>query len=321
MRFRPARQLAVSVVALALTAAVLPMGSAVAAPGTGWKVGDCFAKADVWDDVVDLSSKVDCAKPHQVQVFGGTGLPASITSKFTFAQLHDESNKAALDALVAFSHQTCSPTRIAPNMWPGRGTAVAKALVPPASTVGGGVLPAVAGAGFGWVFPDEKSFAAGDKSMLCVLFVPTGKPGSVPDTMGQLKGDARLLGTSRVLPTMRVCYTYDYSTEKYATGSCSLPHKDELLAYFAGRLPVAYADMTDAQWAPFDSQCDAIADALVGANRKDLRGFVDLTQDPAPGSLVYLQCYVSRSKGADGKSPDLPGGTVVGLGKKPLKSV
>ncbi len=320
MRIHPAGRLAAAVAVLALTAAVIPIGSATAAPRAGWKVGDCFAKADVWGDVVDLTSKVDCAKPHQVQVFGGAALPEAITSKYSFAQLHDENNKAALDALVAFSHKVCAPADIAPRMWPGKGAALAKALKPPASTVAGGALPAVAGAGFGWVFPDEKSFAAGDKSMLCVLYLPTGEVGSVPDTMGEMKGDARLLATSRALPTMRTCFTYDKAADQYATGSCALPHKDELLAYFAGRLPVAYADMTDAQWAPLDKQCDAIVDALVGADRKDLRAFVDAAQSDA-GSLIYFQCYASKPTAADGTTPNLPGGTLVGLGKKPLKSV
>ncbi len=314
------RRATVTAAVLALTVAMFPVGSVAAAPSASWKVGDCFAKANVWDDIVDLNSKVDCAKPHQVQVFGGAALPASITSKYTFAQLHDENNKVALDALVAFSQKICAPADVAPRMWPGKGAALAKALKPPASTVTGGALPAVAGAGFGWVFPDEKSFAAGDKSMLCVLYMPTGEVGSVPDTMGQLKGDARLLATSRTLPTMRTCFTYDQAADQYATGSCALPHKDEMLAYFAGRLPVAYADMTDAQWAPLDKQCDAIVDALVGADRKDLRAFVDAAQNTAPGSLIYFQCYASKPTAADGITPNLPGGTLVGLGKKPLKT-
>ena len=305
----------VTAAVLALTVAVLPVGSATAAPGSGWKVGECFAKADVDKDLVDLASAIACARPHAVQVLGGAALPQEF-AEYSYAQLRDQKDTKLRARLLKFSEQICSGTQIAPGIWPKQGAAVAKALSGLAATTGGGILPAVPeGINFGWVFPDAKSFAAGDKSMLCVLY-----PLPVEGKTATLTGNAQLLGSSQALPKMRVCYTYDQATDQYALGSCALAHKDELLAYFAGRLPVAYDDMTDEQWAPLDKQCDAIVDALVGADRKDLRGYVDAAQTAAAGSLIYIQCYASKPKAADGTTPNLPGGTVVGLGKKPLKS-
>lgn len=316
MPMRSLARWAAGTAVLALTVGFLPLTPSVAAPA-GWKPGDCFAKANVFDDVVELSSKVDCSRPHQVQVMGGAALPAGLAA-LPLADLHDDSNTAVLDALVAFSHRACSPAKIAPNMWPGKGAAVAKALRPAASVTGGGVLPGLrAGTNFGWVFPDAKSFAAGDRSLICVLYSPKGAIGTPQETMGTLRGDARLLATSRPLPTMRACLLYD-AEGLGQPSSCAKPHSDEVMAFFAARLPADYADMTDAQWAPLDDQCRGVVDALVGAARTDLRAYVDAPARPDAGTLVYLSCYVQRAKALDGSYPLLPAGTVVGLGKKPL---
>ncbi len=301
---------------LALTLGALPLTPSTAAPA-GWTPGDCFAKANVFDDVVELNSKVDCARPHQVQVMGGAALPASLAA-LPLAELQDDSNTAVFDALVAFSNRVCSPTKTAPNMWPGKGAAMAKALRPPASVTGGGVLPALrAGVNFGWVFPDAESFAAGDKSLICVLYSPRGAIGTPQETMGMLRGDARLLATSRTLPTMRGCFLYDEAGLSQPS-SCAKPHDDEAMAFFAARLPADYADMTDTQWAPFDDQCRGVVEALVGAARTDLRAYVDASATQEAGTLVYLTCYAQRVKASDGSYPLFPAGTIVGLGKKPL---
>jgi hypothetical protein len=203
-------------------------------------------------------------------------------------------------------------------MWPGKGAAVAAALTAPASETGGGVLPGLRGVpNFGWVFPDAASFEAGDRSLICVLYQPKGQTTTSLGTMGLLRGDARLLAGTRTLPTMRWCWSY--TADGFLKNvSCAKPHNDELMASFATRMPADYADMTDAQWAPLDAQCKGIVEALVGAARPDLRAYVDAPSQPAEGTLVYLQCAVQRQKAADGSYPLLPGGTVVGLGKKPL---
>ncbi|MDQ5974148.1 MAG: Septum formation [Actinomycetota bacterium] len=302
--------------ALALTLTALPLTQSAAAPAA-WKPGDCFARASVFDDVVELGSKVNCARPHRVQIIGGAALPASLAA-LPLAELKDDANTAVLDQLVAFSHEVCSPAKTAPNIWPGKGAAVAAALRPAASVTGGGVLPGLRGTtNFGWLFPDAKSFEAGDRSLICVLYAPKGQVGSPQESMGTMRGDARLLATSRPLPTMRTCVLYD--AEGFGQpSSCAKPHGDELMAFFAARLPANYADMTDAQWAPYDDQCRGVVEALVGAARPDLRAYVDASARPDAGTLVYLSCYVQRQKAADGSYPLLPGGTVVGLGKKPL---
>ncbi len=279
----------------------------------GWRVGECFATADVSNDLVDLDSAIACAKPHAVQVIGGAALPPGLAAR-TYAQLRDRDDARLRAQLAAFSEETCSGQRTAAGIWPKQGAAIARVLTGLAATTGGGVLPALPESfNYGWAFPDEQSFAAGNRSMLCVIY-----PLPAADERATLTGNAQWLGSRRTLATMRVCAAFDAATESHAQVSCAEPHQDEQVAYFAGRLPVAYADMTDAQWHPFDMQCDAIVDALVGADRTDLRAYGDALPTSAANALVYIPCYVSRTRLADGTKPNLPPGTVVGLGTRPL---
>lgn len=306
-----------SVIALAI--AVVPVGSANAAPGDGWNIGDCFAKADVDNDIIELGSAVACAKPHAVQILGGASLPSSLT-RYTYKQLRDQGNTSIRASLTKFSEQTCSGERIAGGIWPAQGAAVAKALTGLARNAAGGVLPGLSGAGIanGWVFPDAAAFRAGDRSMICVMYKqkpPVDAPASASTV---LTGDAQLLGTSRTLPKLRACFAYDPSDKTSSDVSCARAHTDELIAHFLAKLPVAVADMTDAQWAVLDKQCDAIVDALVGANRSDLRSAVNAEPGTKPKTPTFIPCYVSRPTSSDGTVPNLPAGTVVGLGKKAL---
>ena len=320
MRTRSAGRIAAGIAALALTVAVLPVGSATAAPSTGWKVGDCFAKANVDKDLVELPSKVDCAKPHAVQVVGGAALPSRF-AKYSLAQMLDQKDIKLRAELVKFSEQICSGTKTASGIWPKQGAAVAKALTGLAATTGGGILPGLKESlNFGWVFPDAGAFNAGDRSMICVIYPLDPNTGKYVANAKGLKGDFRLLSTSRTLPTMRACFGFDANGENYAAVSCALPHGDELIANFVGKLPAAVADMTDEQWEPFDRQCYAILDALVGSKRSDLQVVANPGPETAVNALVYIPCFVGQVTAADGTRPNLPGGTVVGLGKKPLKT-
>lgn len=320
MRMNSPSRWAASIAVLVLAVAVIPTGSVLAAPSTAWKVGSCFATAEVENDLVDLSSDVPCANPHAVQVIGGTTL-APIFAQYSLAQLRDQKDTGLRAALAEFGHQICSGKVTAPGVWPKQGQAIAKVLTGLAATTGGGVLPGLKqNLNFGWVFPDAAAFNAGDRSMICVIYSPDPEKGAGVAAAKGLRGNAQLLGTTSTLPTMRSCSKLDASGKNNIDVPCSKPHIDELIAHFVGKLPVDVPNMTDAQWAPYDAQCKAIMDVLVGAKRTDLKVVANPPETAKANTLIYMPCFVSHLASADGKRPNLPGGTLVGLGNKPLKS-
>jgi hypothetical protein len=292
-----------------LGALVAPPAAQAAEPR--WKVGDCYSRADVAKDMVDLASKVDCAKSHVVQVIGGAVLPAAFSS-LTYAELVDQKATERRKALTAFAEKTCLPAKTAPGIWPKQGAQIAKALRPPASTTGGGVLPgqSLGELTSGWAFPAKSQFDAGDKSLMCVILAA----GTSTGPMLSFSGDVRQLGNRNAPLAIRSCANVD-SSSNLVDVPCSQPHDQEGLAGFVVRLPAKPADMTDAQWAPLDAQCKRIIEALVGAKRSDLMPYADAPANATPGALVYGYCSVQRTPGADGKAVKLPAGTVVGLGK------
>ncbi|MDO9486600.1 MAG: septum formation family protein [Actinomycetota bacterium] len=309
-----------SVASIAVALACVPAASSFAAPAPGVKLAACYATADVENDMVLLSSEVACEAPHAVQVIGGAALPATF-SGFSLAQLLDQKNTNVRAALTELSEQICSGTVTAPVIWPKQGAAMASALTGLAATTGGGVLPGLKQSlNFGWAFPDEAAFNAGDRSMLCLINSSDPKTGKYVASMKGLQGNVQLIGTGSTLATMRACSVYKSATKSYAASSCAKPHADELIAHFVGVLPADVAKMTAAQWAPFDAQCQAIMDVLVGAKRTDLKVVANPATALKGGVEIYVPCFVSRVTSADGTRPNLPAGTVVGLGKKPLKA-
>ena len=255
-----------------------------------------------------------------MQVVGGAALPASFAG-FSLTQLRDQSNTSLRKALGDFGDQACNGRLTAPGIWPVQGAAIASALTGSAATTAGGVLPGYnKGMNFGWVFPDAAAFDAGDRSMVCVVYVAQPKSdGSVAVPNG-MRGNLQDLGTKAVLPAMRDCSIYVAKTQKNVAVPCDKPHVDELVVHYAGRLPVDLDKMTDAQWVPFDAQCRALAEVLIGAKRKDLRIYADPAVGAKANASIYLPCFVSLPKAADGTHRKLPGGTVVGLGTQPLKA-
>ncbi|MDO8732571.1 MAG: septum formation family protein [Actinomycetota bacterium] len=320
MRLYFANRLASSIAVLALAVAVIPAGAALAAASPGWNVGSCFTTAEVQNDLVDLNSAVSCAKPHTVQVIGGAAL-SPVFAEYSLTQLRDQKDTGLRAALAEFGQKICSGTVTAAGIWPKQGAALAKVLTGFAATAAGGVLPGLKEhQNFGWVFPDTAAFNAGDRSMICVIYSPDQKKGAGVAAAKGLQGNAQLLGTTSTLPTMRSCSKLDGSGKNNIDISCSKPHVDELIAHFVGKLPADVSAMTDAQWVPYDAQCQAIMDVLVGAKRTDLRVRADPDGKAKANTLIYVPCFASRSKSADGKHPNLPGGTLVGLGNKPLKA-
>jgi hypothetical protein len=316
----PARRLTALTAMLALAFALLPTVSAAAAPVPIWKAGTCFTGAEIQGDLVVLSSAVSCDKPHTVQTIGGAPLSAMFAD-FTLTQLRDQTNKSLRAALAEFGDMTCSGKATAAGIWPRQGAAISSALTGLAATTGGGVLPGYnKGMNFGWVFPDTAAFNAGDRSMVCVIYAADAKLGPSVATQNGMQGDLRQLGTNATLPAMRDCSKLDATGKKNVTIPCSKPHVDELIAHYVAKLPADVASMTDAQWVPYDAQCQALMDVLVGAKRRDLSVVANPPTEAKADTVIYVPCFVSRAKLADGKRPNLPAGTVIGLGTKALKA-
>lgn len=316
-RFRAFALALVGPAALLLGAVVVPPASA-ATPTESWAVGQCFETADVGKDLLDTRTPVPCARPHAVQVVGGVALPASLTA-YSYAQLTDQSNEQLRAQLLAISDDACSGRRTAAAIWPRGGRAIANALIGPAASRSGGILPPMPGIASGWVFPDQATFDAGDRSLVCIIYKPIDAPGASNPATGTLTGNVRNLSTSRTLPQLRTCYRVSADGTKFPEVSCAKAHSDELLAFLAARLPANYAAMTARQWRPYDRECTRVSDALIGARRSDLRAYADAPTDTKAHQPVYLTCSVQIAGSTDDPTLMLPAGTVVGLGKKPLR--
>lgn len=282
--------------ALALTLLVAPPAQADSTP----KAGDCYAKADIDKDSLDIRSKIDCSEPHAVQVTYVGKLPGFLRNRSKVAL---GSTKGALYArYVRAGYGICSARNAISSIWPQKGRAVVAALGTSVSVVPSSNPPL----GSGWVLPDQSAWDKGVRSLICVTHLP-------PKTK-TWSGDLRPLETSEPLLDFRLCIDRDGEFQ-----SCAEPHFSEELLYWQvtgfpkGKQP------SDAQLAPYDAQCQAAAEVLIGAKRSDLRAtstFLGRGKNEYLGKdIAGLACSVERVDGAD-----LPGGTVVGLGSGSLSS-
>jgi hypothetical protein len=300
-----------------LSGGVVVQQASAATPTESWAVGQCFETADVGKDLLDTRTAVPCAQRHAVQVVGGVALPASLAD-YSYAQLTDQSNKQLRAQLLEISDDACSGRSTAAAIWPRGGRAIADALIGSAASTSGGILPPMPGIASGFVFPDQATFDAGDRSLVCIIYMPIEKPGAANPATGTLTGNVRDLSTSRTLPQLRTCYRVSADNTKFPEVSCAKPHSEELLAFLAARLPANYDKMTAAQWRPLDRECTQVSAALVGAKRSDLRAYVNAPAETKAGRPVYLTCYVQVAGASDNPTLMLPAGTVVGKGTRPL---
>ena len=196
-------------------------------------------------------------------------------------------------------------------------------------TVGGGPLPATF-AGFSLTQLKDQSNTTLRKALadlgdqICsgkvTVFSADSKSGGTTATVDAMHGNLQDLGTNATRASMRECSVYNAKTKLNATVSCAKPHDGELIAHYVARLPADFGSMTDAQWVPFDAQCKALMDALVGAKRSDLKAIANPSAKAKANTTIYIPCYVSHARSAHGTQPKLPGGTVIGLGTKQLKA-
>lgn len=314
------RRLRLTLIASLALALTSPMPLAQAA-SPGWKAGDCFAKSDVDADEVILSSRVDCSTPHTVQVTVGGRLPKALAS-MRYETLRNTKNASVRKALIKAGNSICSGSRVATSIWPAKGPALAKALPRDVARAPWGVWPyvplqpneATAEFGTGWVLPDKASFEAGSRDLLCIIY----RPGSMGDLT--FTGDLRTLETTALADGYRSCQA---GPNQDRSVPCSSPHTREVLFSFVTRkFPTVGAKdpITNEMYAPFDAICAKVGRILVGADRTDIEVLADLMSPTAKlGEQANVACSAYlKARNAAGERQDLPGGTVMGLGTKPL---
>lgn len=291
----PMIKVALACSALALTLLTVPPAQAATAP----KAGDCYAKADVDKDFLDTRSKVDCSQPHAVQVTYVGKLPGFLRNR---AKVAVGGPKSAFYArYVKAGYGICTGGKTASGIWPSKGKAVAAAL---GKNNLGFVPSSNPPLGYGWVLPDQAAWDRGVRVLVCIAHQKP-KPWT---------GNLQALETSNPLPDFRLCVDREGQFQ-----SCGAPHSTEDLFYWEVTGFPKGEDISADQRAPYDARCQAAADVLIGAKRADLRAKASLIgrdNNTFIGKEVAgLSCYVERTDGAD-----LPAGTVVGLGNRPLGS-
>jgi len=306
-RYVASAVMCLAAVAVAMLGGVETAGAAAA--NADWKVGDCYADANVDFDSVNLASKVPCSKTHDVQVIGGAPLPASLAAA-GLATLTSTSS-AVRPELVAFADKTCAPTAEAASVYPK----IAKKLqaLLGAHDVTDWVLPAAGR--MGWVLPDQAAFDAGAKDLVCIF-----EPVASATSSGE--GDILRLSTKDPLATLRVCRDFSADNSHTNNVSCQGAHDQELLFRISQDVtghPASVEDWTDADWAPYDKTCVELGKALVGSARADLivRSDADGTQPVSQGRRP-IDCVAYPTK----KTQKLPGtSTVTGAGTSKIAFV
>lgn len=290
--------------ALAMTLLTAPAAEAAAEP----KAAECYRDIATGGlpPFYDPDSGVACTLPHRGQVLSVGKLPASVVKKAN----GDLSRLRGMFIVPGshFGHQVCDARSAAPGIWPKAGKAVAAAL----GKNSAGFMPATRdtadGSARAWMLPDEEQWAAGVRTVACMQFFPSLT----------WAGDLRQLETSSPLLDFRDCRD---SEIRYT--SCAGPHTAEsLFAWAVTDFPKGDASkLSDSQWAAYDRRCQMAADALIGAKRKDLQARAETYSRESAGNgrnrtdVTWLLCTVRRST-----DKDLPAGTVVGLGSRPLGS-
>jgi hypothetical protein len=295
--------LAAAIAAFSATFAVAFAGVAGAAKPSpvSWKAGDCFSQASVDADEVTLTSKVPCTKAHEVQILHGVALPADLAQAGLATLTNPTSDEHA--QLVDFAHDTCTPSRDVGAVYPKVAKKLQRLIAE--HDIPGWAPPAPGNTG--WVLPEPASFEAGNKDLLCIFH-------AAQDPVNKTPGDVRKLATPAALGGFRICF--DFNAENTATeaASCAKVHDVESLLWVelpATGHPDSVIDWTDSDYSSFDSTCEDLGRALVGATRRDLKIRADTGDTPISehGTRLF-DCTAYPT--ADTRR--LPAGSIVGSG-------
>ena len=304
---RAHRAITTMIAASALAAAAVMVAPAAGAAEPEWKIGDCYATADVDADTVELTSKVACAQEHAVQVLAGAPLPRALATAELETLLDRDTSARA--RLLSFVRETCTPAAMAKQVYPKS----AKRLASLFDRYDVDEWMAPAAGSTGWVLPDADAFAAGATDLLCV---------HIPDAAvhGTTAGDLRRISTRDALPRLRLCADFRADGQGTEGVSCDDDHEIESLIWLSLDTTGAPADVRSwsaEDWKSYDEACRAFAVAVIGAKRSDVVVTADTRPDEAPErGTRFFNCRAYSQN----ETAAFPGGVIVtGAGSAPIR--
>lgn len=331
-------RLLATLVGLALATAACESGRPVARPAP-IKPGICVAdeSQDQGNVGPDLSSIVDCRRPHTYEVYDIIDLPAKALTGTSRQERIDNRDDLALPrelrddsrerrAFEEFAERRCARSLLRVTGYDG--VQLRRTSAPDAR-----VVPALRGINAPWytVMPEDE-WLSGRRQLLCSARFEDPdhtEPGRTP-VKPRVSADDRMILPSAAhdsLPVdFRQCRGYDNKRRQVAPVSCNEPHVDEALLTFeaTGVFGTKFVKSIERRPTPqkFDRFDEACADAFVWLlgpdyDTKALRGFGSVarrwTEKGKP-----VRCSVGPVKF---RTRDLPPGSLVGTGAKKINLI
>ncbi len=278
----------------------------------------------------DLSSVVDCGKPHAYEIYTIIDLPRETLSGSSARQDRiDNRDELALpselpddspqrEAFEKFAERSCATSL-------QRITGFYELKLGDATAEDAHVVPALRGVDALWytVMP-EKEWLEGRQQVVCSARFENPEdtePGRTP-ILRQASTDNRMLlskvGGTALPFELRQCRAYDEKRREVSATSCAVPHVDEALFYFDADAVFDKKFMTSIEKNPtpkkFNRLDDVCAEALpqiLGPDYdKALRGFGSVARRWTEANKP-VRCSVGPVKF---RTNDLPPGSLVGTG-------
>ena len=296
------------------------------------KPGVCVTSEtqDQGDLVPELSTIVDCDKPHIYEIYDIIQLPESALAGSTRQELIDNRDDLALpseltddseerQAFEAFAERECVTSL-------QRVTGYDELTLGKASAEDARIVPALRGVNAPWftVMP-EKEWLEGRREVVCSARFeePEHTESGRTPAKAQTSSDARMLVTrisDNKLPVeFRQCRAYDEARREVSAAPCAEPHVDEALFYFEadGVFDTKFITSIVKQPTPkkfdrLDKVCTDALPQILGRefDPKAMRGFGSVARRWTQENKT-VRCSVGR---VDFRKTDLPPGSLVASG-------
>ena len=334
------RRLLIALVGLALALAACESSTGPTDPAPQIKPGVCVADEamDQGDPVPDLSSIVDCNRPHVYEVYAIIDLPReALTGSSTRQDRIENRNDLALpselpddspqrEAFEEFAERECATSL-------QDVTGFVELKLGDATAEEARVVPALRGINTPWytVMP-EKEWLEGRQQVVCsARFEESGstEPGRTP-VAPKVSANGRMLLTKvggAVLPSdFRPCRVYDEKRRAVSASSCAVPHVDEALFYFEADAVFDQKFISSILKKPspkkfnrFDKVCTDALPQILGPDydAKAVRGFGSVARRWTEDTKT-VRCSVGAIKF---RTRDLAPGSLVGTGAEKIELV
>ena len=292
---------------------------------------------DQGDLVPDLSSIVDCDKPHVYEVYDIVDIPAKALSGSTRRERIDNRDDLALpselpdDSLQRQAFETFAERECATSLQLATGYDELKLRDVGAEDAR--VVPALRGVNAPrYSVMPEQEWLGGRQQVVCSARFENAEhtgPGRTP-VMPKPSPDDRMLltkvGGSALPVELRQCRAYDKKRREVAASSCAEPHVDEALFTFEADAVFGKKFMTSIQQRPtpkkfnrFDDVCADALPQILGPDYDDktLRGFGSVARRWTKQDKT-VRCSVGP---VDFRTKDLPPGSLVGAGAEKVELI